>query len=246
VAELVAAVAERTDREVRAGYLDFAAPAADAALRRLADDGYRAVRIVPLLFTPGYHLSHDVPRAVEASGAAGRMSISVAPALIGDGSPRLLLLRALAERLQQAGAIDQVDGLVLASAGSSSRKARRRVEGLARDLERSQGVPVEPAFASAGAPSPTQALETLAERRVTRPAVASLFVAAGRLSDSVLAACADLPVAEPLGGSLGFVELLVARARVPHLRLASAACPPRRAPWPWAGQRSHLQVRVPF
>jgi sirohydrochlorin ferrochelatase len=73
---------------------------------------------------------------------------------------------------------------------------------------------VEPAFASAGSPSPTQALEALSDKRIRRPAVASLFVAAGRLSDSVVAACADVPVAEPLGQSPAFVELLVAQSQL--------------------------------
>jgi hypothetical protein len=58
-----------------------------------------------------------------------------------------------------------------------------------------------------------QALEALSERGSQRPAVASLFVAPGRLTDSVVAACPDLPVADPLGVSPSFVELLVALAR---------------------------------
>lgn len=45
--------------------------------------------------------------------------------------------------------------------------------------------------------------------------MASLFVAPGRLTDVVGASCPDLPVAEPLGSSPAFVELLLTRARVP-------------------------------
>lgn len=216
VAELMAAVAERTACEVHTAHLDFTAPTAGVALRRLADDGFRAVRIVPLLFTPGYHLTHDVPLAVELSALTNALNVRVAPPLLtGRGGLRELLLMALADRLLQAGADGHVDGLVLASAGSSSPKARLCLERLARDLERTQGVPVELAFASAGSPSPTQALEALSDKGVHRPAVASLFVASGRLSDSVVAACADLPVAEPLGASPAFVEFLVARAKMP-------------------------------
>jgi len=43
--------------------------------------------------------------------------------------------------------------------------------------------------------------------------VTSLFVAPGKLTDSVVAACRDLPVADPLGVSPAFVELLVAQAQ---------------------------------
>ena len=215
VGELVLAVAAGTRMTVRAAYLDFAAPHPRVALRQLAADGFTSVRVVPLLFAPGYHLTHDVPMAVAASGVTEQVDISVAPPLLAGGRrQRELLLRALAERLRQAGADGRVDALVLASAGSSSQKARLCVESLARDLERAHGIPVEPAFASAGTRSPTQALEALSKRGIRRAAVASLFVAPGRLTDSVVAACPDLSVADPLGVNPAFVELLVVQARV--------------------------------
>jgi sirohydrochlorin ferrochelatase len=142
------------------------------------------------------------------------MQVSVAPPLLAGGRRRReLLLTALADRLTQAGADQQVDGLVLASAGSSSPQALASVRSLAGELSRRHGVPVQPAFASAAFPSPTQALEALSEQGIERPAVASLFVAPGRLTDSVVAACRGLPVADPLGVSPVFVELLVAQTR---------------------------------
>ncbi len=218
--ELVSAVAAATGMTVRAAYLDFSAPTATTALARLAAEGFAAVRVVPLLFTPGYHLTQDVPQAVAASGVERRLSISVAPSLLSGGRrQRELLLKALSERLIQSGSAgsdehdSSFDGLVLASAGSGLPKAREAVEDLAGDLARSSGLPVEPAFASAGIRTPTQALEALAIKGVQSPAVSSLFVAPGRLTDSVFAACPDLPVADPLGVSPAFVELLVARAR---------------------------------
>ena len=215
VSKLVAAVASGTGREVRAAHLSFTTPTPIAALCQLASDGFHAVRVVPLLFTPGHHLTHDVPRAVAASAVTSAMSVSVAPELLaGGGHQRDLLLAALASRLRQAGGGGHVDGLVLASAGSSSSKAHRCIQSLAHDLERFHGVPVEPAFASSGFPGPAQALEALHDRRVRTPAVTSLFVAAGRLSDSVVVACPNVPVAQPLGDSPAFVELLVAQAQV--------------------------------
>jgi len=214
VSELVAAVAERTGREVRAAHLDFTAPTPSAALVNLANDGFRAVRVVPLLFTPGYHLTHDVPSAVAASGVSERMQVSVAPPLLSSGRhARHLLLNAMTERLVQAGADRHVDALVLASAGSSAGAARLPIEKLARDLARIHGIPVLPAFASAAAPSPAQALKALSDKGIRRPAVASLFVAPGRLPDSVVGTCPHVPVADPLGVSPAFVELLVAQAK---------------------------------
>jgi sirohydrochlorin ferrochelatase len=216
VGELVSTVAAGTGITVRAAHLDFTTPTPADALRKLAADGFRAVRVVPLLFTPGYHVTHDVPSAVEASGVAGRMEVSVAPPLLSGGCrERDLLLKALAERLVQAGADEHVDALVLASAGSSSEEARLSIASLARDLLHTHGIPVIPAFASACAPSLTQALEALSDKGIQRPAVASLFVAPGKLTDSVVASCPDLPVADPLGVSPAFVELLMAQAQVP-------------------------------
>lgn len=224
VGELVSAVAARTHLIVRAAHLDFTAPTAEVALRRLAAEDITSVRVVPLLFTPGYHLTHDVPKAIAATGLGERMNVSVAPPLLSGGRRvRELLIAALADRLIQAGADGDVDALVLASAGSSSPSARRRIGSLVRDLERAHGIPVVPAFASAGAPSATQALEALADRGIERPAVASLFVAPGRLTDSVVAACPDLPVADPLGVSPAFVELLVSQAGVHSPRPTASA-----------------------
>jgi len=217
VNELVAAVAERTGREARAAHLGFTEPAPDVALARLANDGFSAVRVVPLLFTPGYHLTQDVPRAISASGCAPELDVTVAPALLSAGQVvRALLLRALIDRLAQAqaGAEDHIDALVLASAGSSWEAARRPIAGLVRDLASALGIPVRSAFASAAAPSPAQALEALSDGGFHRPAVASLFVAPGRLPDSVAAACRGVPVADPLGVSPAFIELLVAQARM--------------------------------
>jgi sirohydrochlorin ferrochelatase len=215
VDELVSAVAADAGITARAAHLGFTAPTAEVALRQLAAEGFTSVRVVPLLFTWGYHVTHDVPAAIKASGVTQRVDVSVASPLLSAGPhARQLLLTALSDRLRQAGADVHHDALVLASAGSSSRKARLDIESLARDLEDAHGIPVMAAFASASTPSPTQALVALCDRGVQRPAVASLFVAPGKLTDSVVAACSDVPVADPLGVSPSFVELLVAQARV--------------------------------
>jgi len=217
VSRLVAAVARRTGLEVRAAHLDFTDPTPDAALRGLADDGFESVRVVPLLFTPGYHLTHDVPTAIEASGVSHRVDVSVAPALVADSpTPRRLLLQALVDRLSEAaGDIRDVDGIVLASAGSSSAQARSHVEALARELGDLLLVPTAVAFASAAVPGPAEALKALDTHGARHPAVAALFVAPGRLPDSVALACPSVTVADPLGVTPAFVDLLVDHALAP-------------------------------
>ncbi len=198
---------------VHTAFLDFAAPTPEFALRELVGRGHRAVRIVPLLFTPGYHLTHDLPAAIKASGVS---SASTAPCLLGvPGEGRHLLLRALGERLAAAlgdtGHPDP-DGVVLAAAGSSSRAARSSVEYLTRELGRLHGIPAVTAFASASPPDTAQALRLLRAEGAANPAVASLFVAPGRLPDAVRASAAGAPVAEPLGVTPAFVEVLALQA----------------------------------
>ena len=214
IEELVQALALRSGLPVRSCHLDFTDPAPDVALRRMAADGFTSVRVVPLLFTPGYHVTHDVPEAIEASGAAGRMDVSVAPALVsGEPRARGLLLRALGERLVAAHPGD-VDAIVLASAGSSSAQARSAAEGVARDLGATHGVPAVAAFASAATPSPADAVRELRNGGAQNPVVASMFVAPGRLPDSVTRSVDGVPFAEPLGTAGTFVDLLLMQADV--------------------------------
>lgn len=211
---LASRLAERLDTvvEVRTGFLDFASPQPEQVLRDLADTGYRSIRIVPLLFTPGYHLTHDLPNAVKASGATG---VSCAPCLLGvPGDGRQLLLQALSDRLDAAaeslgrGGGARPDAVVLAAAGSSSRAARSSVEYLARELGRLRGIPAVSAFASAAPPTTAEALDLLRGQGSRRPAVAALFVAPGRLPDAVRAGADEVIVADPLGMTPAFIEVL--------------------------------------
>jgi sirohydrochlorin ferrochelatase len=215
VDELVAAVHRRTGIEVRACHLDFTDPTPDVALQDLATAGHDDIRLVPLLFTPGYHLGTDVPTAVAASGVTGIADVGIAPGLVTDDPrDRALLLRALTDRLAEAGA-DAFDGLVLAAAGSSHEPAREVVARLARDLGELHGIPAVAAFAAATGPRVDGALEALRADGCARPAVASLFVAPGRLPDAVSARAGEAPVADPLGVTPAFVDLLVRHAGLP-------------------------------
>ncbi|HEX8970520.1 MAG TPA: hypothetical protein VF825_03100, partial [Oryzihumus sp.] len=71
------------------------------------------------------------------------------------------------------------------------------------------------AFASATGPRVDEALEALRADGCARPAVASLFVAPGRLPDVVSARAGQVPVADPLGVTPAFVDLLLRHAGVP-------------------------------
>ncbi|MGN6635379.1 MAG: CbiX/SirB N-terminal domain-containing protein, partial [Oryzihumus sp.] len=77
------------------------------------------------------------------------------------------------------------------------------------------GIPAVAAFASATGRRVDEALETLRADGCSRPAVASLFVAPGRLPDAVSARAGEAPVADPLGVTPAFVDLLVRHAGLP-------------------------------
>lgn len=193
--------------EVRACYLDFDDPTPDAALRQLAAEGFRRIRLVPLLFAPGYHVTVDIPAALAVAGE--ELEVSVAPALLESGPRgRQLLLDALVQRLGEAADLDRTDGVVLASAGSSAAAARAAVEGLAVALGDRLGCRAVAAYASASAPTVSEALVSLRTGGSRHPAVARLFASPGRLPDVVAGAADGVPVAEPLGVATAFVRLL--------------------------------------
>ena len=101
---------------------------------------------------------------------------------------------------------------MLAAAGSSSRAARSSVEYFTRELGRLHGIPAVTAFASSAPPTPAQALQLLRDGGSRNPAVASLFVAPGRLPDAVQQGAGDVPVAAPLGASPAFIDVLALQA----------------------------------
>lgn len=129
------------------------------------------------------------------------------------GSPPLLgtsLESVLAARLAEAGGPG--DAVVLAAAGSKRATANRQVAEAAARLSREIGRPVSPAFITAAAPTPEQAVATLRSAGHRRVAIASFLLAPGVFHDRLQAAGADL-VSEPIGDHPLVVETVVARYR---------------------------------
>jgi sirohydrochlorin ferrochelatase len=107
------------------------------------------------------------------------------------------------------------DAVVLASAGSSDPQARAAVQDLARRWAERSGIQVAPAYATAAGPSVAEAAATLRAQGSQRVALSALFVAPGRLPESVRRAAVEAGVsviAEPLGVDARLVELLAHRA----------------------------------
>jgi sirohydrochlorin ferrochelatase len=208
-------------------HLDFTAPSVGDALRSLVADGVREVVVVPLLFAPGYHLRVDLPAAI-AEVRAGHPSLDVAVAaplgsMPGPGEPDRLL-DALEARLTDA-AGRSADAIVVASAGSSDPAARAAVESIAARWAERLGRPVVSAYATGCGPTVSDAVDQLQKRGFTRVAVASLFLAPGRLPSAVrrdAVAAGAVAVAEPLGVAAQSVEVVVRRADTVNRSFAAA------------------------
>ncbi|RAJ70132.1 sirohydrochlorin ferrochelatase [Streptomyces sp. Amel2xB2] len=208
--------AARPGLRVTLAHLELDEPSLSEALAAIPS--HRQVALVPLLFGPGHHVKHDIPRAVAASP---HPHAAVAAPL----GPHPLLAEALLGRLNEsygnepcgneAYAADEPhgpDAVVLACAGSrdpeSADSARRTA---ARLRERLGGsVPVLPAYASAARPTVAEAVRTLRAAGHRRIALASCFTAPGHFA-ARCAAEAPWAVSAPLGAHPALARLVLHR-----------------------------------
>ncbi|WSN15027.1 cobalamin biosynthesis protein CbiX [Micromonospora sp. NBC_01699] len=229
---------------VRAAYLDHTAPDPPTVLRELEAAGHRGATLVPLLLTAAYHGRVDIPGAVAAARARGlRLPVRVT-AVLGPPevsvAPDELLLAGLRQRLAEAlaagaagaglagaglagfgrggGSVEagsgRLDGLVLAAAGTRDAPARRTVEAVAGALGEALGVPSLAAYASAAPPTAGAAVDLLRAGGARRIAVATYFLAPGRLYESALASARTagaVAVAAPLTDSPEIARLVLDR-----------------------------------
>jgi sirohydrochlorin cobaltochelatase len=224
---------------VTLSFVDHADPSLSAAM-----DGYAAVArdvvAVPLLLSAAAHAKGDIPAAIRAARSR-HPGLRVRYA--GVLGPHPLLLAALNRRLAEAGTAragrgrtgagpagtDQTDAVVLVAAGSADPDANAEVARTARLLwEWRRGGPVEPAFASATRPTVAEAVDRLRRLGHRRIALASYFLAPGRLLSIVdgVAAVEGLPVTAPLADTEEVAELVLRRyaeAVAPGGGLATAA-----------------------
>lgn len=148
-------------------------------------------------------------------------SIAVAEPLGGaTGRPEPLLLEAVDRRLREAGhwTADPRLGVVLASAGSSGLAAQAQLRRAAAAWSATYGNAAQCAFASAALPTVSEAVADLRARGCADVAVASYFLAPGRLADRVReeAAAAGAASSEPFatadgGPAAELVRLLLRR-----------------------------------
>jgi sirohydrochlorin ferrochelatase len=206
--------------DVRAAFLDLSAPRLGDVLSALRGD----VVVVPLLLGNAFHARVDVPALInEATARQPRLSVSIADVLGPDHRLESVALR----RLLATG-IDPGDphlGVVLAGAGSSHPPANAAVSTVARRwAARYPWAGAMAAFAAATGPDVPTAIRHLRARGARRIAVASWFLAPGRLPDRVIkSAGPDALVADPLGTDPELAELILDRYEAAALSTAIIA-----------------------
>jgi sirohydrochlorin ferrochelatase len=217
IRSLARAVRRLYQGEVRAAFLDHAGPRPGEALFELAARGHRAVTVVPLLLTSAYHGRVDVPAAI--ADAPASLDVTLADVL----GPDPLVLAGVRHRLHQA--VAGFDGLVLVAAGTRDPVARSTVDDAAADLGAFYRVPARAAFGSASPVTGAVAVEALRSAGCRRIAVASYFLACGKLYDAVTASAigagALAPAARPLGDVVELAQLVLVRAAADQLTLVA-------------------------
>ncbi|TDC71301.1 sirohydrochlorin chelatase [Actinomadura sp. GC306] len=225
VAELLTAVRDlRPDLAVHASFLDHGPPAPDRVLDGLARGGAEDTVVLPLLLTAAYHSKTDLPGVLNrVRGRHPRLRLHTA----GTLGPHPLLMDALERRLAEAGVEpgDPDTAVVLVSAGSSDASANATIARLAREWRPRGWWDVVPAYASAAAPGPAEAVAALLAAGAPRVAVASYFLAPGYFADKVenAALAAGAAAVSPVLGAAPEVARVIVHRYDEALVTSSAA-----------------------
>jgi sirohydrochlorin ferrochelatase len=234
--DLVRARAGLPGLQARAAFLGHALPSVpdvlEAVYGSLSDD--RQVRdaptavVLPLLLTAAYHSDADLPALLrEAGRRLPGLCVSYGEPL----GPHPGLLRALDRRLAEAcpaaSANPRATAVVLAAAGSSRPAANAAVRRAAAAWQGARGWhSVVPAYASAAAPSPGEAVAGLLRAGASRVVVGTYLLAPGHFADQVrersLAAGAAA-VCAPLGAAAEVADVVIER----YLQAAHQRAEPR-------------------
>lgn len=172
---LVDALADRLgDDHVAEAFVDVQAPYVGDVV---ASAGRPCV-VVPLLLSPGYHVHHDIARAVapEQHTAARTMG------------PDIRIAETMRQRLVEAG-YQPGDTVVMAAAGSTDVRAREATDEAASQLAKVLGTDV--AVGHLGGTG-TPLADVIAQHAGERIALASYLLAAGHFDDMVIAAAAEV------------------------------------------------------
>ena len=219
----------RPDLRVETAFLDLAEPSFEQAVDRLVAEGHDEIVVVPLLLSEAYHAKIDVPAVIAAAEAQHGGHLPARGACSGNGVRIELtdvlglepaVFRVLDRRLRDALArnrVRELDGLVLAGAGSSDPAVNAAIARAARQWGQRHKLPTVAAFASQAPPAAGEAVRALRADGRRHIAVGLLFLAPGLLTDRVTELAEEagaVAVAEPLGADKELAEIILARYAV--------------------------------
>lgn len=212
----------RPDLRVEPAFLDLAVPSLQQSVDRLVAEGHAEIVVVPLLLSEAYHATEDVPAAIAAAEARHEgVRVRVTKVLGLEPAIFHVLDRRLREALA-ANRVRELDGMVLAGAGSSDPVVNAAIARAARQWGKRHHLPTIAAFASQAPPAAGEAVRALRADGRRHIAVGLLFLAPGRLTDRVVELAHEagaVAVAEPLGAASEIAEVILARYSVGALEL---------------------------
>ena len=207
----------RPDLRVETAFLDLAEPSFEQAVDRLVAEGYDEIVVVPLLLSEAYHAKVDVPTVIAAAEERhDGVRIELTDVLGLESSVFHVLDRRLREALGR-NRVRELDGLVLAGAGSSDPVVNAAIARAARRWGQRHKLPTVAAFASQAPPAAGEAVRALRADGRRHIAVGLLFLAPGVLTDRVTELAEEagaVAVAEPLGADQAIAEIILARYAV--------------------------------
>jgi len=212
----------RPDLRVATAFLDLAEPSFEQAVARLVAEGHDEIVVVPLLLSEAYHAKVDVP-AVAAAAEARHHGVRIELTDVLGLQPSVF--QVLDRRLREAlgrNRVCELDGLVLAGAGSSDPVVNAAIARAARQWGQRHKLPTVAAFASQAPPAAGEAVRALRADGRRHIAVGLLFLAPGLLTDRVTELAEEagaVAVAEPLGADQEIAEIILARYAVGAINL---------------------------
>ncbi len=192
------------DVDVREAYVDVHGPSLDDVVDDVPPSSLAtSAVVVPLLLAGGYHVYHDIAKAVES-----REDISPAPAL----GPDVRLIDIVVQRIREAG-VHPTSTVVLAAAGSSDPRSQADTARAAELLRARWDGPVRVGYAAGTSPTVADAVaEARAFGEDDEVAVASFLLAPGFFQRRLEESGAD-QVTGPLAPHPRLVEIIVDRYR---------------------------------
>lgn len=215
---VAAGLQARLGTPVTVSQLDHDGPRPGEAVQAMLDGGLREVVAAPLLFTPAFHVTKDLPESLVNVRVPSQSNVHLAAALL----PHPGVLDALDERLEEVWLGEPPpDGRVLACAGTADHAASLALSDFARSWGARHGVPATIGHASGPGQSIADAIASLRDRGCCRIAVGSLFTAPGYLHERAREQAIDSGatiIAPPIANAPGLIRALADRyeSAMPH------------------------------